>query len=118
MVSDGPTFGKASLTESERKILRAIILSNARLGYEKGIICMKHRLSRGEILQLVGNTHLSNPNLLSYPIGASQLLEFTFGHKGELIDARLVGTELKLPTLDSFVSDRPSETIKGATLER
>jgi len=122
--SMNPQFGIASLSEAEKKILhdpfpdRSGRAQYDRVAYEVGIICLKHRLSYDEVVELIKSPR-SPPNPVrpsdtvigaSYVYGFSQALGFMFDRKGKLKAVEGdSGGMYKLPPLESVTHDTPLE---------
>jgi len=58
---------------------------------EIGKICAKYRLTRNEVVSLVGNTLVNDESCLAYPYGPSRALVLNFDKKGNLTEVRLAG---------------------------
>lgn len=127
-----PLYGKASLSEEERRILYkpfdgmegktdtgAPILDWRRSlpkAYQLGMVCLKHRLNYSEVNELIVRN--VTPRLLFPPektrinitISFSALLGFDFDEKGDLQKVQIYGIEYhKLPPLEAVTSNTPIE---------
>lgn len=81
-VSEGERkiLGKWPFFESEEEVRTA------------AMICVKYRLTRSEIISMVGYTPVTNGvTLLGYPYGPGQALFFGFDTNGNLVSAGLAG---------------------------
>jgi len=101
----GQIFGKASLSEAEKETLRKRLPRDEKGAYEKGIICLKHRLSKIEILELIRPANLQRTTetgtTIAYQVDSSVLLVFKFDKNDNLKEAKLANTRIQLPSLES-----------------
>lgn len=58
---------------------------------EVGMLCAKYRLTRAEIVSLVGNSPVTNETCIAFPYGPSKALFLEFDQKGNLVEVRLAG---------------------------
>ena len=131
-----PLYGKSSLTEEEKRILykpfeNMFFIAIAGNGpvkhydeqktfpkaYRVGMICLKHRLTRTEVLELISTSPTDNRfiaekglGIIGYDIGHSATLEFDFNTEGNLAEILMYDAGwYKLPLLDEVKSDTSIE---------
>lgn len=123
--SSHPKYGKASLSEEEKRILSEPFAKvtpslfdgprNAPNAYRKGMICLKHRLNYWEVNELVGGNNATLSNLplqgvgINYEFGFGQLLEFDFDERGGLRSVQPLGSGYRLPSPEDVRPDTPIE---------
>ena len=113
-----PLYGKASLTAEEKRILHKPFDNCFRYWcgsniYLVGMICMKHRLSREEIMELIKESPVEplEDVYLSYRTGIGQLITFTFGQDGNLQKAVTVGSKYQFPPLETVTHETAIEPL-------
>ena len=129
------TYGKISLSEAEKGMLYKAFPDprdggNIRKAWTVAIICMKHRLNRSEIKELIAHPPDDDRFVaslgkayLGYNLGMHSTLDFTFDEDGNLTRVYAVGVPYKLPPMELVTPDTPTElpplpSENPATLQR
>jgi len=138
-------YGKASLTEEEKRILYKpfedlCVIVEAGIGpvkhfnewktgpkaYKVGMICLKHRLTRAEVLELISTPPtedrvvFTNRVVVGYRFGFQKELRFGFDKKGILTDAEGEGESIwyKFPSLKDVTTDTSIEPPPTSAIYR
>ena len=123
-----PLYGMASLSNEEREILRRSFqnayvvtpdfefprldgLKASHDAYRMGIICLKHRLNRSEVLQLITAKRLVKPALKAvyYYIGPDCLFMIDFTKEGGIKSVLMDHAWYKFPALEDVTPDTSIE---------
>lgn len=109
-------YGKASLSEDEKRILYRPFEDRFKTwypgkDYKIGIICLKHRLTRAEVLELIAEPPYEprDYKYLFYRTGPNGLFSLEFDENGNLKKAEVVDSRYQLPPLESVTPDTPIE---------
>jgi len=146
--SSRPLYGKTSLSEEEKRILckpfedlYVNVKTDRGAGkfiderktvpkaYKVGMICLKHRLTRTEVMELISTppaeTSIVSTNLMDvdYQIGGCKRLIFKFDEKGNIksVEGDGVHSLYEFPPLEAVTSDtsiEPPEPLPRSAIYR
>ncbi len=143
--SSRPLYGKASLSEEEKRILYKpfedlCVIVETGMGpvkhfnewktgpkaYKVGMMCLEHRLTRTEVLELISTPPTEDrivfPNRVDvgYQFRIHKQLLFSFDEKGNLKNAEGEGISLwyKFPSLKDVASDTSIEPPPASAIYR